>query len=226
MDMQNLTLEDLEKGVDLLAEMDADEAPQLLALKSEIAKSLYADLNGLMRAPGDDPLAGLSYLAPPQDLEADFDEPLVLSASRCTKAIIATVVRAAMLILDLYGLRARLKTKKAIESGMKSQVPEKAFNGFQTLIEKLSTASGAKDKGLAFYNLMQGMDNLNIIKIVTKSAKQDMNFREWVKFGLLFGLQVSAWFLSGGIAFAAQVGLTVVSAVELGKSANEVRTCC
>jgi hypothetical protein len=141
----------------------------------------------------------------------------------CNLAIAGALVNSGFFVLSLVGLRASA-TDKLTRLFLEELGP--SINGFARLLENFKTAEGTYEKAKAFFKIAGGLYKASGFKVLIKAWAEQAEWYDWVVTGALAIAQLTAWLATDGIAFIAEVALSLGSAGAMVVSiANAVNTC-
>lgn len=169
----------------------------------------------------------------PDDKEDDSSQWVSLSSgnyrvavqdiSPCTYAVIGAVIAAVGIVGSLVGLK--VSYSEAAARAIFRELGQETLNGLQRIFHNMSTATSALEKAKLLWSLVSRL-GVGGIMTVFKATVSNMSVWGWVKFGITFAAQMTAWLATDGVAFIGEVVLVIMDAVSLTEAIANVVKCC
>ena len=214
MSKQNPTREQIAEAVDTLGKWFPEEAPKLAKYREAIIDHVVRK----SEPAADSALATMKY---------SETRPVLVelpTLTPCEEACIKVVVDVVFLVIGLVGLHA--SNEERITRAIIRELGGETLRGFSRAIHAFSDADGAMNKAKALFTLFGQIYNAGGFKAALKIIKDEMTWWDWVKTGLIAVAQITAWFATDGVAFVAEVALSIMSAEQLIEDAvKAVKDC-
>jgi len=204
---KKLAVSHIDKGIDILSQWLPDDAETIQAHKQKIIQLMLKNET----PKSESPLHHIGHhksAAPTLILLADLN-PLDL-LTPCELAIGEVVVDLVFFALGLAGLHFQKNLN--VTRALLKEMGDKVLNGFLSDIHTLAQAEGALAKAKASFPLLGGIYNAGGISAIIKAIDDQMSVWEWVKTGIIMAAQFVSWFATDGVAFIAEVSLSIMSA--------------
>jgi hypothetical protein len=208
---------DLNASIDVLREWFPEISTQLEDNRTTIVKHLLPP-PGLLMA-GEPKLVGTFALLP--------DRPLLKGSLQemtpCILGIATCVVDAVLLTLSIAGLHGANKEMVA-RSATASITPY--IKQYRMQFIKFKDAKGVWKKAFRLFSIIGAFNKATGFKSIIKEIFSTMSLWDWLKTGILFVAQITAWFATEGVAFVAKLALTLMSAEGFIEDAVKAVICC
>ena len=142
----------------------------------------------------------------------------------CQEACGVVTVDAVMFAFGLVGLR--VSNEERISRAIIRELGGETLRGFARTIHEFSEADGAVNKAKALFKLLGQIYNAGGFKAAFKVLKDEMNWWDWTKTGIIAVAQITAWFATDGAAFVAEAALSIMSAEQLIEDAAKAVKAC
>ncbi|MCG7535472.1 Vps62-related protein [Pseudoalteromonas sp. OOF1S-7] len=89
------------------------------------------------------------------------------------------------------------------------------LRGLSRQIHNFNAAVGRFDRARSLFGLVGSIYNAGGFKAIFKVIRSEMSWWDWIKTGIVSIAQLIAWFATDGVAFVAEVALTIMSGEQL-----------
>jgi len=155
------------------------------------------------------------------EVSVDIELP---TPTPCEEAIGMCIVSIVMFVFGLLGLH--VSNQERLSRELLRELGPDTLRGFKAAIHNFSVAQGKKNKALALFKIAGGIYKAGGFKAAFKALEHEMGWWAWTKAAIISCAQFTAWFASDGVAFVAEVVLTIMSAEQLIESADKVVETC
>ena len=142
----------------------------------------------------------------------------------CQKACCRVAVDVVSFVLGSIGLY--VSNTERITRALLREHGADTLRGLARAIRDFSEADGAMKKAKALFTLFGNIYKAFGLRAVFKVINEEMTTWEWIKTGIIVVAQITAWFATDGVAFIAEVALTIMSAVQLIEDADKAVKVC
>jgi hypothetical protein len=218
MEEVHFTKRNVSSALNTLADWFPEEAEDIRLYKAELVELIVT-----RSVPGkDSPIAQMRYKRPPMaPVSRKTEEPLF---TPCESAIAAAVANAGIFVVGIIGLRVTYSTNVA--RAMQRTMGAKTLNGFRTMFKTFSDSKDKFEAAKGLFTIAGSIWQGGGFKIILEAWKKEAKWYDFILAGVTMIAQLVIWFASDGVAFVAQVALTILSAVTLGRSIYDaVNTC-
>ena len=210
---RKLSKEETSTAMSVLKNWFPDDDPKLSANWQIVYDHFIAGSAGSKDTSG-------SELVPFAFKVVSFAMEKVDKTSPLARAMVEVLVDVFFLVLHLCGIHMTGLTKFVgallVEVDMK--VLMEMVDDVKVIAKMKGNKAGMPDAVLC---ILKKMYDAGVFRVILKVIRE-MDYFEWIKLSLIVIANVLLWTASGGAAFAASVGITILSAVELVKDCVEV----
>ncbi|AIO22509.1 hypothetical protein [Burkholderia cepacia] len=213
---------------EFLAEIDPAEAAKINY--NEVIKEIQVEINEQNYAPidvyGSEIASTLFASDEASDITIDFQKLVKGATSPCAMAVYATIGDVVGLVFGLLGVSTTVSknaTRKLLQ-----EMNAGNLNGLMSKLNDIANAEKLYDRVKEVVGFMAQINNaIGAKTLVTKIAgEMHLNPFQWVKTCAKMAAQLTAWFLSDGLALIAQLLLSAIGIAEtVEDAAKAIRVC-
>ncbi|WP_207429034.1 hypothetical protein [Pedobacter sp. SYSU D00535] len=142
----------------------------------------------------------------------------------CNLSIGTALLNVGLFVLGLVGLKATANTN--VTRALLTEMGAAPLNNFLSMFRNFSNATGAWDRAKTLFSIAGSMYKACGFKAIFKAWVDEASWFDWVRTGAIAIAQLIAWFATDGVAFVAQVAMTIMSAEMLIESIVKAISTC
>ena len=208
----DLKLTYLEPAFQEIQEIFPKEEPQI----QEHRAALIEHLSNQSEPAPDSPILKLNHS------ELISLPPVPITA--CDEAIAIAIVEAILFLFGAKGLK--ISNEERVARAIFRELGPDTLRGLSRAIVNFNEAQGAEEKAKALFALVGGIYNAGGFRAVLKALKHELSWWEWFKISAIMVAQLTAWLATDGVAFVAEVSLTILGATDLIEACAKVAQQC
>lgn len=142
------------------------------------------------------------WLGPDVDPLRSFVERGPMDRAPCVAAIITCAVDALAITFQAIGVGM---IARQLARNLVNGIANAAIVGLEVAVNAITNAANGLARAMAVAKLASQIARIIGIKQILQALKDNLHWYQWVVMGVVIAAQIAAWFLSDGLALAAEI---------------------